>query len=82
LTDEVARAVEARNKLRAVGRRRKRLKAQAADLAKATEEALTAARGIVPTTEAAGLVGLHRTTVYEQYGGGEGDGSSEEQDPT
>jgi DNA invertase Pin-like site-specific DNA recombinase len=82
LTDEIARAVEARNKLRAVGRKRKRLKAQEAELAKATGEALTAARGIVSTKEAADLVGLHRTTVYQQYGGGESDGSSEEQDPT
>lgn len=65
--------------LAGIGRRRARLKAREAELAKDTEEALTAARGIVPTTEAADLVGLHRTTVYQQYGGGDGDGSSEEQ---
>lgn len=64
-----------RRELAAVGRRRKKLRKMEEDLAKDTATAIShARRDKVPITEAAELVGLERTTIYQVYNGGS-DGS-------
>lgn len=57
-----------RKRLSALGKRRKALAKDEADLMEDTEEALRDAYGVVPVSEAARLVDLHRTTVYRVYG--------------
>lgn len=59
-----------RQKLRRVGARRQRVQVQADELQRDTIEALKLADGVISTTEAAKLVGLSRSTVYEVYRGG------------
>lgn len=72
LSKQVERAREVRRELRAIGRARKRLKRSEQDLHERTQKGLADARGVVPVTEAADLVDLHRTTVYQTYAGGSG----------
>lgn len=55
---------EARQRLRALGHRRKRLRASEERLAEDTAAELRETSGLVPVTEAAELAGLHRTTAH------------------
>lgn len=59
-----------RRKLRNIGQRRKRLRGEEEKLHRDTIKGLELALGVIPTTEAAELVGLNRSTVYEVYRGG------------
>lgn len=59
-----------RHALRLVGRRRKAQQIKDRKLQEDTTALLQKARGKIPTTEAAQLVGLTRSTVYEVYAGG------------
>lgn len=58
---------QARDRLRRLGKRRRRLNGQRERLAEETkrEIAATVGRGRVSPTEAAKLTGVHRSTVYE-----------------
>lgn len=58
-------AGEARKRLRALGRRRKRLRKSEERLAKDTAAELRETRDLLPVTEAAELVGVHRTTAHD-----------------
>lgn len=58
---------EARRKLRNIGKRRKRHDAAGDKLATDTAKVLAETRGIVSTSEAARLVKLNRSTVYQVY---------------
>jgi hypothetical protein len=59
---------EARRKLRACGKRRKSLKRNEELLAEDIREAVAAARlARVPMEEAAELLDLNRTTIYQVY---------------
>lgn len=60
-------AAEARAKLKALGERRAELNCDEEKLMKEVEEVLGAAYGVVTVTEAANLLGMHRTTVYRVY---------------
>lgn len=53
--------------LRALGRRRKKMQSDEAELVRDMETTLKRAYGKVPVAEAARLVGVHRTTVYRVY---------------
>lgn len=55
-------------KLKSLGERRRKLKAREEDLTDDVEAALREAYGHVTVTEAADLLGIHRTTVYRVYG--------------
>lgn len=59
-----------RRRLKRVGSKRARLQRQSEALQRDTIEALELADGVIPTTEAADLIGLSRSTVYEVYRGG------------
>lgn len=56
-----------RKRLRELGQRRKTNETADEALAKEIREALDAAEGVVSTTEAANLLGIHRTTLYRVY---------------
>lgn len=56
-----------RAKLAALGERRKSIEQDEATLATEIEGALRDAYGYVSVTEAAKLLGMHRTTVYRVY---------------
>lgn len=56
-----------REELRLLGQERERLVAQETDLAPRIEDALERAQGEVSVSEAARLLGLHRTTLYRVY---------------
>lgn len=56
-----------RAELRALGRRRKSLTKQDAELAVQISDALARAEGEISKAEAADLLGLHRTTLYRVY---------------
>lgn len=56
-----------RDELRALGERRKQRAADDKAMAEEVEAALRRAYGKISVTEAAELVGLHRTTVYRVY---------------
>lgn len=58
-------AAAARKRLRALGRRRERLRKREERLAEDTATELRETRGLVPVTEAANLVGVHRTTAHD-----------------
>lgn len=58
-------AAAARRRLRALGRRRKRLRKSEERLAEDTAKELRETRGVVPVSEAAELVGVHRTTAHD-----------------
>lgn len=58
---------EIREKLRTLGERRKQMKADEDELSTEVEEALREAYGHVSVTEAADLLGMHRTTIYRVY---------------
>jgi DNA-directed RNA polymerase specialized sigma24 family protein len=59
---------DARTKLKAVGKKRQRVKNMQRELQDETRKAMEQARREeVPITEAARLAGLHRGTVYELY---------------
>lgn len=58
---------EIREKLRLLGERRKQIEADEGELSTEVEEALREAYGHVSVTEAAQLLGMHRTTVYRVY---------------
>lgn len=60
-------AAEARAKLKALGERRAELNCDEEKLMKEVEEVLGKAYGVVTVTEAANLLGMHRTTVYRVY---------------
>jgi DNA invertase Pin-like site-specific DNA recombinase len=59
-----------RQELRRLGSRRQRQRDAEEKLHADTVKALKDAEGVVPTTEAAELIGLNRSTVYEVYRGG------------
>ena len=59
-----------RQKLKRLGVRRERSQRDAQVLHRDTIEGLELAEGVISTTEAANLVGLSRSTVYEVYRGG------------
>lgn len=61
-------AKEARKRLKAVGRKRDSHRKAATRIQRETADALESAKGVVSITEAAELVGLNRSTVYEVYG--------------
>jgi predicted DNA-binding transcriptional regulator AlpA len=62
------RQVKTRAELGDIGKRRKELEELEAQLAKDTKTAIVhARRDKVPITEAADLVGLERTTIYQVY---------------
>lgn len=50
-----------------LGERRRRHDAEGVKLAQEIREALEATDGVVPLTEAADLLGIHRTTLYRVY---------------
>lgn len=54
--------------LKALGERRSNLKLDGDDLTEEMAAALREAQGQVSVTEAADLLGVHRTTVYRLYG--------------
>ncbi len=56
---------EARKRLRALRRRRKRLRTSEERLAEDTAKELRETRGLVPVSEAAELAGIHRTTAHD-----------------
>lgn len=56
---------EARNLLRGIGRRRKRLRGSEERLVEDTAKALVETKGLVPVTEAAELTGVHRSTAHD-----------------
>lgn len=56
---------EARSRLRALGRRRKRLRRSEERLAQDTAKELREVRGVLPVSEAAELAGVHRTTAHD-----------------
>lgn len=56
---------DARKRLRALGRRRKRLRVTEEQLAKDTADELRQSRGLVTVAEAAKLAGVHRTTAHD-----------------
>lgn len=53
-----------------MGVKRERIQREADALQRDTIEALKMAEGVIATTEAAKLIGLSRSTVYEVYRGG------------
>lgn len=57
----------ARNRLSAIGRRRKRLRAAEEKLQEDTEKAVRETEGLVPVAEVARRLDLNRSTVYEVY---------------
>lgn len=59
-----------RQKLRQLGKRRQRQRDADHKLQQDTRLLLRVARDRIPTSEAAALVGLTRSTVYEVYSGG------------
>lgn len=59
-----------RQKLKRLGTRREKVQRQSDQLQRDTIEALKLADGVISTTEAAKLIGLSRSTVYEVYRGG------------
>jgi hypothetical protein len=62
------REAKTRRELASIGRRRKRLRKMEEELAADTKTAIShARRDNVPITEAADLVGLERTTIYQVY---------------
>jgi DNA invertase Pin-like site-specific DNA recombinase len=63
----VAEVADIRRRLDSLGRRRARIDADEAKLMAETEELLREARGIVPVSEAAKRLRIHRTTVYRVY---------------
>jgi transcriptional regulator of acetoin/glycerol metabolism len=58
---------ELREELAALGIRRRTQVENVGELARATEKAVRRARGKIPATEIADLVGLERTTIYRVY---------------
>lgn len=56
-----------RKHLAAIGARRKMQNTDIEELSRETTEALRRAKGRLPTTEVARLVGLERTTLYRVY---------------
>lgn len=61
-------ASDIRDELRDLGERRKNQEEDAAVLANDVEKALKKAYGRLSVSEAARLLGMHRTTVYRVYG--------------
>ena len=61
---------QVRQALRRLGVRRDRLRKEEKALHKDTKAALKQANGVIPVSEAAELLGLNRSTVYEVYRGG------------
>jgi DNA-binding phage protein len=57
-----------RDELQEIGRRRDDLSTDQAKLARDTRLALRRARGRLPVTEMARLVGLERSSLYRTYG--------------
>lgn len=57
-----------RRQLKSLGQRRQANKTKASMLQDETAEALRSARGVIPVSEAAKLLGITRSTVYEVYG--------------
>lgn len=57
-----------RARLDALGRRRARIDAQEAELMEDTRKVLSDADGLVPVSESARRLRIHRTTVYRVYG--------------
>lgn len=70
MTKQRPSEAKVRQKLRQIGTRRGRMDSQRKSLHEDTIKALKDAKGVIPTTEAAELVGLNRSTVYEVYRGG------------
>lgn len=60
-------ASDIREELRALGERRKVVAKDESKLASDVERVLRRAYGKVPVSEAADLLGIHRTTVYRVY---------------
>lgn len=56
-----------RAELAALGERRVRIDSDESELASEVERALKRAYGVVPVSEAARLLQMHRTTVYRVY---------------
>lgn len=57
----------ARAMLTDLGKRRTKHDAEGVELAKEIREALEQTEGVIPLTEAADLLGIHRTTLYRVY---------------
>lgn len=62
------RTAAARKALRDLGRQRKQMRRDEEKWRKDTAKALKSADGLVPKTEAAKILGVDRTTVYEILG--------------
>lgn len=62
-----ADVADIRAKLKSLGLRRDKLKLAEDVLTDEMEAVLREAYGLVPVTEAADLLGIHRTTVYRVY---------------
>lgn len=60
-------ADDARDRLRELGQRRAELDAEDQDLTKEIRDALAEVAGVIPATEEADLLGVHRTTLYRVY---------------
>lgn len=58
---------QVRTALKRIGRRREKLAESQDQLRADTVEGLNMAKGVISTSEAARLVGLNRSTVYEVY---------------
>lgn len=58
---------QARKKLKALGNRRERQAQKDNELQDAVTEALKETEGVISVTEAASLLGLNRSTIYEVY---------------
>ena len=63
----VPESVDVRDRLRSLGERRAQLNSDGSSLASEISDALAAADGIVSMSEAARLLGVHRTTLYRVY---------------
>lgn len=61
-------ADDIRRKLAELGDRRQQLDQDDEELMDQVRDALAEAYGVVPVTEAATLLHMHRTTVYRVYG--------------
>lgn len=65
---EIRTPDEARAKLAELGQRRQRMEDEDAEVADLIRQALAKSEGMVSKTEAAALLGMHRTTLYRVYG--------------
>lgn len=63
----MAEIAEIRKRLDALGKRRARIDADEAKLMEETEKLLREAHGVIPVSEAAKRLRIHRTTVYRVY---------------